>query len=161
SGNGSSGGSNNSNGSSQSQGSSQSVESASAAVQSAELAVKQAQDALNATTLRAPATGTVASIPHDGRRPLGTPANRASSDSTTAFIVLAQLSKLKIEIALSESDIGDVKVGQKATVTINAASGEEIAAHVSEISILSSASDSSSNQGNGSSNSSSSAVSYP
>jgi multidrug efflux pump subunit AcrA (membrane-fusion protein) len=129
-------------------GSAQSVESASAAVQSAELALKQAEDALAATTLRAPTTGTVASV-----------ANSVGDtvDASTAFIVLAQLSKLKIEVALSESDIGKVKTGQKATVTINAASGEEVAAHVSEIGILSSASDSSANQ----SSSGSSAVSYP
>ena len=41
----------------------------------------------------------------------------------TAFITLAQLSKLKLEVALSESDIGKVEVGQAATVTVNAASG--------------------------------------
>ena len=64
--------------------------------------------------------------------------------------MLAQLSKLKMQVALSESDIGTVKVGQKATVTINAASGEQVAAHVSAISVLSS-----------SSSSGSSAVSYP
>src|SRR6201999_1441389 len=74
----------------------------------------------------------------------------SSSSSGSGFIVLAQLSKLKMQVALSESDIGKVKVGQKATVTINAASGEQVAAHVSEISVLSS-----------SSSSGSSAVSYP
>jgi multidrug efflux pump subunit AcrA (membrane-fusion protein) len=133
------------NGSSQSQGSTQSVESASAAVQSAELAVQQAQDALDNTTLRAPAAGTIASV-----------ANKVGDTvGADAFIVLAQLSHLKMEVALSESDIGKVKKGQKATVTINAASGEEVAAHVSSIGVLSSSSDDSS-QG-----SSSSAVSYP
>jgi multidrug efflux pump subunit AcrA (membrane-fusion protein) len=143
-------------GSNSSGGSTQSVESASAAVQSAELAVKQAQDALDATSLRAPATGTVASIANQVGDTVGSSQNAAASSS--AFIVLAQLSKLKMEVALSESDIGDVEVGQKATVTINAASGEEVAAHVSEIGVLSSASDSSSSQDNGSS---SGAVSYP
>ena len=133
------------NGSSQSQGSTQSVESASAAVQSAELAVQKAQDAFDDTTLRAPAAGTIASV-----------ANKVGDTAgSDAFIVLAQLSHLKMEVALSESDIGKVKKGQKATVTINAASGEEVAAHVSSIGVLSSSS------GDSSQDSSSSAVSYP
>jgi multidrug efflux pump subunit AcrA (membrane-fusion protein) len=123
-------------------GSAQSVESASAAVQSAELAVQKAQDAFDDTTLRAPAAGTIASV-------AGKVGDTAGSD---AFIVLAQLSHLKLEVALSESDIGKVKKGQRATVTINAASGEEVAAHVSSIGVLSSSSDDSSQ---------SSAVSYP
>jgi hypothetical protein len=55
-----------------------------------------------------------------------------------------------MDVSLSESDIGSVKVGQPATVTVNAASGEEFAARVSHIGVLSS-----------SSGSSSSAVSYP
>ncbi|HEY7621878.1 MAG TPA: hypothetical protein VH834_19035 [Solirubrobacteraceae bacterium] len=57
-----------------------------------------------------------------------------------------------MDVSLSESDIGSVKVGQAATVTVNAASGEEFAAHVTHIGVLSSSS---------SGGSSSSAVSYP
>jgi hypothetical protein len=55
-----------------------------------------------------------------------------------------------MEVSLSESDIGSVKTGQPATVTVNAASGEEFAAKVTDIGVLSS-----------SSGSSSGAVSYP
>jgi hypothetical protein len=57
-----------------------------------------------------------------------------------------------MEVSLSESDIGSVKVGQPATVTVNAASGEQFAGRVADIGVLSSSS---------SSGSSSSAVSYP
>jgi multidrug efflux pump subunit AcrA (membrane-fusion protein) len=141
--------------------STQSVESASAAVQSAELAVQEAQDALDATTLRAPTSGTIASIANAVGDSVGGSSQGASSSSDTAFIVLAQLSKLKMEVALSESDIGKVKTGQKATVTINAASGEEVAAHVSSIGVLSSSSDSSSAANGSNGSSSSGAVSYP
>ena len=56
-----------------------------------------------------------------------------------------------MDVSLSESDIGSVKVGQSATVTVNAASGEQFAARVSHIGVLSSSS----------SGGSSSAVSYP
>lgn len=57
-----------------------------------------------------------------------------------------------MDVSLSESDIGSVKVGQAATVTVNAASGEQFAAKVTHIGVLSSSSGGSS---------SSSAVSYP
>jgi hypothetical protein len=58
--------------------------------------------------------------------------------------------RLTLQVALSESDIGKVKVGQPATITINALSdGEEVAATVTEVAVLPA------------SDSSGSAVSYP
>jgi hypothetical protein len=74
----------------------------------------------------------------------------SGSNSGSGFIVLAQISRYKIAVSLSESDIGSVKVGQPATVTVNAASGEQFSAHVTDISVLPS-----------SSGGSSGAVSYP
>jgi hypothetical protein len=62
-----------------------------------------------------------------------------------------QVSNYKLDLSLSESDIGKVKVGQPATVTVNAASGEQFAAHVTDIGVLPSSS----------SSGSSGAVSYP
>ena len=59
---------------------------------------------------------------------------------------------MHLEVSLSESDINSVKVGQQATVTINAASGEQVAGKVMDIGVLSSSS---------SSTGTSSAVSYP
>jgi hypothetical protein len=59
---------------------------------------------------------------------------------------------MHLEVSLSESDINSVKVGQQATVTINAASGEQVAGKVIDIGVLSSSS---------SSTGTSSAVSYP
>ena len=58
----------------------------------------------------------------------------------SGFITLAQVSRFKMEVSLSESDIGSVKVGQPATVTVNAASGEQFAARVTDIGVLSSSS---------------------
>jgi hypothetical protein len=77
----------------------------------------------------------------------------ASASTSSGFIVLAQLSRLTMDVQLSESDISKVHVGQPATVSVNAASGEEVAAHVSAIGVLASTASS----GTGSS----SAVSYP
>jgi hypothetical protein len=147
---------------------------AEAAVKSAQLAVDNAEDALEATALRAPDAATVAEVngavgdqvgngsgassasssngSGGGAGATGGSGVGASSTSSSAFIVLTQLSRMHLEVALSESDINDVAVGQQATVTVNAASGEEVAGKVVAIDVLSSAS---------SSTGSSSAVSYP
>jgi membrane fusion protein, macrolide-specific efflux system len=55
-----------------------------------------------------------------------------SSDSPFAEIV--NTGTMTMTVAFSESDIGKLKVGQSATVTIDALSGVELAAHVSAIS---------------------------
>ena len=44
---------------------------------------------------------------------------------------------MHLVVALSESEIGNVKVGQIATVTVEALSGRKLAAHVSEVATLS------------------------
>ena len=44
---------------------------------------------------------------------------------------------MQLVVALSESEIGSVKVGQIATVTIEALGGRKLAAHVSEVATLS------------------------
>ena len=162
-------------------GSTMTVAAAQANVESAQLSVQSAEKAVTATTLRAPMAGTVTAIDGSVGQTVsgGSSSSSSSSSSSTgsngasvagglgggsasssssgasggsSFITLAQVSRFKMEVSLSESDIGSVKVGQPATVTVNAASGEQFAARVTDIGVLSSSS---------SSGSSSSAVSYP
>jgi multidrug efflux pump subunit AcrA (membrane-fusion protein) len=162
-------------------GSTMTVAAAQANVESAQLSVQSAEKAVAATTLRAPMAGTVTAIDGSVGQTVsgGSSSSSSSSSSSTgsngasvagglgggsasssssgasggsSFITLAQVSRFKMEVSLSESDIGSVKVGQPATVTVNAASGEQFAARVTDIGVLSSSS---------SSGSSSSAVSYP
>jgi macrolide-specific efflux system membrane fusion protein len=151
-------------------GSTMSVAAAQAAVASAQLTLRNAETALANTALHAPISGTVASISGAVGDSVGgssssnaanssSAANGAnasssassSSSSSSAFIVLAQVHHFKMDVSLTESDIGSVKVGQPATVTVNAADGQEFSAHVSAIGVLASSS----------SSSTSSAVSYP
>jgi multidrug efflux pump subunit AcrA (membrane-fusion protein) len=73
----------------------------------------------------------------------------SSSSSSSGFITFVAVHRFKMDVSLSESDIGSVKKGQAATVTVNAASGEQFAAHVTDIGVLPSSSGSTS------------AVSYP
>lgn len=69
-----------------------------------------------------------------------TGASGSSGSSNTAFAVLSDLSSMHLVVALSESEIGNVKVGQIATVTVEALSGRKLAAHVSEVATLSTSS---------------------
>jgi multidrug efflux pump subunit AcrA (membrane-fusion protein) len=70
----------------------------------------------------------------------GSSASTGSSSSSSAFAVLSDLSTLQLVVPLSESEIGSVKAGQIATVTVEALSGAKLAAHVSEVALLSTSS---------------------
>jgi multidrug efflux pump subunit AcrA (membrane-fusion protein) len=71
-------------------------------------------------------------------------ASSSSGSSTSAFAVLSQLDSMQLIVGLSESEIGSVKVGQTATVAVEALNGAKVAAHVIDISMLPSSSTSSS-----------------
>jgi len=72
----------------------------------------------------------------------------AGSSSGSAFAVLSDLSSMQLVVAISESEISSVKVGQIATVTVEALEGRtlkgtpsgvqagKLAAHVSEVATL-------------------------
>jgi multidrug efflux pump subunit AcrA (membrane-fusion protein) len=73
-----------------------------------------------------------------GRGASSTAASSSSSGSSSAgFAVLANLSSMELVVPLSESEIGSVRRGQPATVTVEALAGSKFAAHVSEVAILS------------------------
>ncbi|HEV3318983.1 MAG TPA: HlyD family efflux transporter periplasmic adaptor subunit [Solirubrobacteraceae bacterium] len=76
-----------------------------------------------------------------GRSGAGTSASSGSSDSSTssssAFAVLSDLSSMQLVVPLSESEIGSVRDGQTATVTVEALDGDKLAAHVNEVATLS------------------------
>ena len=56
------------------------------------------------------------------------------SSSSSSFAVLSNVESLQLVVALSESEIGNVHVGQIATVTIEALNGRKVAAHVANVS---------------------------
>ncbi|MGA2469912.1 MAG: efflux RND transporter periplasmic adaptor subunit [Solirubrobacteraceae bacterium] len=62
----------------------------------------------------------------------------SSSSSGSGFIVLADLSTMQLVVSVSESDIAQIKVGQPATISVNALPSDEFAAKVTAISVLSS-----------------------
>lgn len=61
----------------------------------------------------------------------------SSSSSGSGFIVLADLSSMQLVVSVSEADIGTIKVGEPATVSVDALPDEEYAAKVTSISVLS------------------------
>ncbi|MGD0981543.1 MAG: efflux RND transporter periplasmic adaptor subunit, partial [Solirubrobacteraceae bacterium] len=144
------------------------IASAQAAVSSAELTVKSDKSALAGTKLFAPSAGTIASVSGavgdevtagtgsaaadsagaggssgSGSASAVSSASNASSSSSSSssgsgFIVLANLSSMQLVVSVSESDIGSIKVGQPATISVDALPNEEFAAKVTAISLLSS-----------------------
>lgn len=134
-------------------GASVSLPTAEANLREAELTVDSARQEVRETTLRAPISGTIASLSGSvGETVSGGSAGGGASEagaggaaggessggesSGSAFIVLAQLHRLKMEVSFSESDIGKVRKGQTATVSIDSMEGTELAGEVTKVSVL-------------------------
>ncbi len=60
-----------------------------------------------------------------------------SSTSGSGFVTLVDLDRLDLEVSFSESDIGKLKVGQAATVSVNSLPDVKLAAKVTAIGVLS------------------------
>jgi multidrug efflux pump subunit AcrA (membrane-fusion protein) len=133
-------------------GSSMSLPTAEANLREAELTVKSARQEVRETTLRAPISGTIASVSGSvgetvsggssggGTSEAGaggaTGGESTGGESSGSFMVLAQLHRLKMEVSFSESDIGKVRQGQTATVSIDSMEGTELAGEVTKVSVL-------------------------
>jgi HlyD family secretion protein len=138
-----------------------SVATAEAKLRQARLSVMSARQEVRETALRAPISGTIASVSGSvgetvsgegsaagggsstesgggSTGGLGASSSESSSDSgsSSAFIVLSQLGRLKMEVSFSESDIGKVKVGQPATVSVSSMEGTELAGRVTKVDVL-------------------------
>ncbi|SDF21635.1 efflux RND transporter periplasmic adaptor subunit [Sporolituus thermophilus] len=95
----------------------------------AKAAYDDAQSQLEDTTIKAPIDGKVIGKP--------IPAGQTVAPGISTPMVLmtiADMSKMQIETQIDESDIGKVKVGQKATFTVDAYPGQTFTGVVSSIS---------------------------
>jgi multidrug efflux pump subunit AcrA (membrane-fusion protein) len=139
--------------------------SAKAAVRSDSLTVQSDEQSVADTRLYAPEDGTIASLSGEvgevvsgggttrasssesssastGAASASSTKSAASSSSSTgasnsSFAVLSNLSSMRLVVPLSESEVGSVRAGQIATVTVEALEGKKLAAHVREVAILS------------------------
>jgi len=100
------------------------VEVAQAKVTSARATLEAAQAALKAATMTAPFDGTVVSV--------GAAVGDLVSSGTTV-VTLADLSNLQARAIIDETDIGNVQVGQQATITFDAFPGVRFQGQVLEV----------------------------
>ncbi len=146
------------------------VAQAQAQVAQAQDGVDTAQAAVDGTTLKAPVSGTVASVAAavgqtvsgtSGSGSSGSSSSTSSSTSTSSspsgFIVITNPKGMQVTADFSESDALKLKAGQAATVTLNAQSNKTLNAKVLSVSSLPATSTSSSGSGG---SGSSSAVQY-
>jgi multidrug efflux pump subunit AcrA (membrane-fusion protein) len=130
----------------------QSATSLQAKVDQAELALQQAKDALAATTLKAPGAGTVTAINGSVGQRAGSSSSNGSSNgsngssnsnsnsssstsssSSSGFVVLTDMTNLVVKANVAEIDVSKLKVGQDASVTINALPDTPVTAKVSQV----------------------------
>jgi HlyD family secretion protein len=97
-----------------------------AAVDKAQLTVEEDQRALSQAVLTAPTGGVVLQVNIE-------PGERVLNDATDAAVVIANTSTYVIKMDVDEMDIGQIAQGQKATVTLDALSGQTLEGAVTDI----------------------------
>jgi len=85
-----------------------------AKVESARAALKISEAALSYATLRAPISGIIASVSTQEGETV------AAGLSAPTFVTIIDLDRLQVETYVDEVDIGKIKIGQKATFTVEA-----------------------------------------
>jgi HlyD family secretion protein len=104
------------------------VEKARAQVSQAQAALEQARVDLDRTIIRSPVSGAVISRNVDVGQTVA-----ASLQAPTLFTIAQDLREMQIDTNVSEADIGQVAVGQTATFTVDAYSGQVMRGTVREI----------------------------
>ena len=97
--------------------------SASIQVSSAEYALEDAQTQLNGATLTAPSNGVVTAV-------------TMSAGSSGGSITIVDPSAMEVDVTVSESDVPNVKVGDQATVSVDALSDVEFTGIVTSVSLI-------------------------
>lgn len=104
------------------------LEAAKAAVEQFRAALYSAQTNLNYTTIRAPISGVVISRNVEAGQTV------ASSFSTpTLFLIADDLTKMQVQAAVDEADVGRVRVGQDALFTVDSFPQRKFQGRVSQI----------------------------
>ncbi|HUI28627.1 MAG TPA: efflux RND transporter periplasmic adaptor subunit [Candidatus Acidoferrales bacterium] len=103
-------------------------ESAEADVKTAQTALDQAHINLNYATIRAPISGVVISRAVDLGQTVA-----ASFSTPTLFTIANDLSRMQVQALVDEGDVGNVKVGQIVTFTVDAYPTEVFKGSVSQI----------------------------
>jgi HlyD family secretion protein len=106
-----------------------SVEAARRRVAQLQAQLDSTRDDLHKTTVYSPMSGVVTSLPkEEGEMVIG-----AMSFNPTVMMTVADLSIMEAEVMVDETDIGNLRVGQKAKVEVDAYDNLEIEGEVTEI----------------------------
>jgi RND family efflux transporter MFP subunit len=103
------------------------VAQAEANISTAKTTLQDATDALAGITIKAPVAGTILTVSGT----VGTQAN-----SGAAFITLGNLDELQIKAMFSQTDVGRLKIGQAATVSLATRTGEQYTGEVAHIDVI-------------------------
>lgn len=128
------------------------VDQAEAGIESARSQVDQAQQGVEGTVLRAPMDGTVVSIAgtvgetassggtsssstssSSSSQTSSTSSSGSSSSGASGFVVISDLDHLEVQAYFSETDTAQLKIGQRATVTLNALPDASVSGRVTAI----------------------------
>lgn len=104
------------------------LKAAQATVTAAQAALSQSQTQRARAVIRSPVNGVVLARQVDPGQTVA-----ASFSTPTLFVIAEDLSKMKLEVAVDEADVGEVKVGQKATFTVDAFPGRTFPATISRV----------------------------
>jgi HlyD family secretion protein len=104
------------------------LQSARAQVDQKRAALRQSQVDLDHTTIRAPVDGVVVSRAVEPGQTVA-----ASLQAPTLFTIAGDLTKMQVEVSVDESDIGRIKLEDRATFTVDSFPGQTFAGVVTQI----------------------------
>lgn len=107
-----------------------SLNSAKANVVSAQAQLSQAQTQRVRAVIRSPVTGVVLARQVDPGQTVA-----ASFNTPTLFVIAQDLRAMKLEVAIDEADVGQVKQGQAATFTVDAFPGKTFPAKITRVDV--------------------------
>lgn len=101
---------------------------AQANVTAAQAQLAQSQTQRQRAIIRSPVSGVVLARAVDPGQTVA-----ASFNTPTLFVIAEDLSKMKLEVSIDEADVGEVKVGQKASFTVDAFPGRTFPAEITRV----------------------------
>jgi HlyD family secretion protein len=101
---------------------------AQANVAASRAALAQSQTQRARAIIRSPVTGVVLARQIDPGQTVA-----SSFNTPTLFVIAEDLTKMKLEVAIDEADVGEVKIGQKANFTVDAFPGQTFPATISRV----------------------------
>ncbi|MDP1025607.1 efflux RND transporter periplasmic adaptor subunit [Sphingomonas sp. KR1UV-12] len=104
------------------------VRTAQANVAAARAQLAQSQTQRSRAIIRSPVSGVVLARQVDPGQTVA-----ASFNTPTLFVIAEDLTKMKLEVAIDEADVGEVELGQKATFTVDAFPGRSFPATITRV----------------------------